>query len=84
MKIKAKVTVSLKQGVLDPQGRAIEGALASLGWKGLAGVRVGKSIELELDEKDAESAKASVQKMCEKLLANPVTEKYQIEILPNR
>ena len=84
MNMKAKVTVTLKSGVLDPQGRAIEGALKSLGWKGLKGVRVGKSIELELDEKDAQSAKAAVQKMCDKLLANPVTEKYQIEIIPGR
>lgn len=82
--MKAKVTVTLKSGVLDPQGRAIEGALKSLGWKGVNGVRVGKSIELEIDENDAESAKAVVQKMCEKLLANPVTEKYQIEIIPDR
>jgi phosphoribosylformylglycinamidine synthase len=82
--MKAKVTVTLKPGVLDPQGRAIEGALKSLGWKGVKGVRVGKSIELEIDEKDTESAKAAVQKMCEKLLANPVTEKYQIEIIPDR
>lgn len=84
MNMKAKVTVTLKSGVLDPQGRAIEGALKSLGWKGVTGVRVGKSIELEVDEKDAQSARATVQKMCEKLLANPVTEKYQIEIITDR
>lgn len=84
MNMKAKVTVTLKSGVLDPQGRAIEGALKSLGWKGVKNVRVGKSIELEVDEKDAKSAKAAVEKMCEKLLANPVTEKSQIEIIPDR
>lgn len=84
MNMKAKVTVTLKSGVLDPQGRAIEGALKSLGWKGVTGVRVGKSIELEVDEKDSQSARATVQKMCEKLLANPVTEKYQIEIITDR
>ncbi|MCW5721307.1 MAG: phosphoribosylformylglycinamidine synthase subunit PurS [Devosia sp.] len=79
--MKARVTVTLKAGVLDPQGQAIEGSLASLGFAGVKGVRQGKVFDLVLDGLDAEAAKAQLTQMCEKLLANTVIENYAIEIL---
>ncbi|WP_310619268.1 phosphoribosylformylglycinamidine synthase subunit PurS [Flexibacterium corallicola] len=79
--MKARVTVTLKNGVLDPQGKAIEGSLGSLGFEGIAGVRQGKVFDLEISERDQEAAKADIEKMCEKLLANTVIENYAIEIL---
>ncbi len=79
--MKAKVTVMLKNGVLDPQGEAVRTALGNLGFEGVGGVRQGKVIELDLSETDPESARHSVTAMCEKLLANTVIESYQIEIL---
>ncbi|RJL04974.1 phosphoribosylformylglycinamidine synthase subunit PurS [Paracoccus siganidrum] len=78
--MKARVTIMLKDGVLDPQGEAIRHALGGLGHKGVSGVRQGKLIELDLDASDAEAARAEVAKMCEGLLANTVIEKYSIEI----
>jgi phosphoribosylformylglycinamidine synthase len=78
--MKATVTVTLKSGVLDPQGKAIEGALAGLGFVGATGVRQGKVIELKLDETDEAAARAKVEEMCKKLLANPVMENYAIEL----
>ena len=78
--MKAKVHVMLKNGVLDPQGKAVENALGSLGFNGVNEVRQGKVIELSLDETDAETARANVTQMCEKLLANTVIENYAIEI----
>ncbi len=80
MTVKARVTIMLKDGVLDPQGEAIRHALAGLGHKGVAGVRQGKVIELDLDATDAEAARSEVTRMCEGLLANTVIEKYSIEI----
>lgn len=79
--MKARVTIMLKDGVLDPQGEAIRHALGGLGHAGVAGVRQGKLIEMDLAEGDAEAAKAEVAKMCEGLLANTVIEKYSIEIV---
>ena len=79
--MKARVTIMLKDGVLDPQGEAIRHALGGLGHKGVSGVRQGKLIELDLDAADAASAKAEVEKMCEGLLANTVIEKYSVEIV---
>lgn len=79
--MKARVTIMLKDGVLDPQGEAIRHALGGLGHKGVAGVRQGKLIELDLDATDADAARAEVAKMCEGLLANTVIEKYSIEIV---
>lgn len=79
--MKARVTVTLKAGVLDPQGQAIEGSLASLGFGGVNGVRQGKVFDLVLDRSDAEAAKAEIASMCDKLLANTVIENYAIEIL---
>ena len=78
--MKARVTVTLKAGVLDPQGQAIEGSLASLGFGGVKGVRQGKVFDLVLDGTDVEAARTQLTCMCEKLLANTVIENYQIEI----
>ncbi|WP_172294885.1 phosphoribosylformylglycinamidine synthase subunit PurS [Pseudoruegeria sp. HB172150] len=78
--MKARVQVMLKNGVLDPQGEAVRHALGSLGFDGVEGVRQGKLIELDLAETDADKARDTVTKMCEKLLANTVIESYQIEI----
>jgi len=78
--MKARVHITLKTGVLDPQGKAISHALTALGFSGVDGVRQGKYIELEIDETDPEKARQSVQSMCERLLANPVIEDYAIEL----
>ena len=78
--MKARIHVSLKSGVLDPQGRAIGNALASLGFTGVGEVRQGKLIEIELDGSDRAAAHAKVEKMCQDLLANPVIENYRIEL----
>jgi phosphoribosylformylglycinamidine synthase subunit PurS len=79
--MKARVTVTLKSGVLDPQGKAIEGALKSLGVKGLASVRQGKVFDIELDGADASRAEAALKQAAEKLLANTVIENYRVELL---
>ena len=78
--MKAKVHVTLKSGVLDPQGKAVGNALAQLGFAGIAGVRQGKYIELELAEKDPKKAKARVEDMCRKLLANTVIEDFRVDV----
>jgi phosphoribosylformylglycinamidine synthase len=78
--LKAKVHVTLKNGVLDPQGKAIGNALAALGFTGVGDVRQGKFIELDLDETDPAAAETKVREMCEKLLANTVIENYRIDI----
>ena len=80
--MKARVTVTLKAGVLDPQGQAIQGSLASLGFAGVGGVRQGKVFDLELGDSDLSQAESNVRLMCEKLLANTVIENYTIEIAP--
>ncbi len=79
--MKARVTVMLKSGVLDPQGEAVRHALGSLGFQGVNGVRQGKVIELDLAETDQATTEASVKAMCDKLLANTVIESYSVEIL---
>jgi phosphoribosylformylglycinamidine synthase len=78
--MKALVTVTLKPGVLDPQGKAIQHALAALGFDGIEEVRQGKLIELELQGSDRDTARAEVEAMCERLLANTVIENYRVEI----
>ena len=78
--MKARVHVTLKPGILDPQGKAIQHALAALGFAGVEAVRQGKVIELELAESDAETARESLREMCQKLLANTVIENYTIEL----
>lgn len=80
--MKARVEITLKPGVLDPQGQAIGHALAQLGFDGVGGVRQGKLIELDLDDTDADTARARVEEMCRKLLANPVIESYAIDVRP--
>lgn len=77
--MKARVTVTLKNGVLDPQGKAIEGALGSLGVEGVASVRQGKLFDVELATSDPAEAEATLKAMCEKLLANTVIESYRYE-----
>jgi len=78
--MKARVTVTLKPGVLDAPGKAVAGALSELGFAGVRGARIGKVIELDLDQDDAGAAEADVKAMCDKLLANSVIETYRIEI----
>ncbi|MGB3831908.1 MAG: phosphoribosylformylglycinamidine synthase subunit PurS [Mesorhizobium sp.] len=78
--IKARVTVTLKNGVLDPQGKAIEHALAGLGFDGIGSVRQGKVFDLELDGTDKAKAEADLKAMCDRLLANTVIENYSIAI----
>ena len=78
--MKARVHVTLKQGVLDPQGKAIAQALGRLGFQGVEGVRQGKYIEIELAENDAAKARRTAEAMCEKLLANTVVETYAVDI----
>ena len=79
--MKARITVTLKNGVLDPQGKAIEGALGALGFGGVESVRQGKVIDIELADGDRSQAEAKLADMCEKLLANTVIENYHIDIL---
>ena len=78
--MKAKIHVTLKNGVLDPQGRAIAGALHNMGFPQVADVRQGKYIELVVNETDRKKAEAAVEKMCAGLLANTVVENYKYEI----
>lgn len=78
--MKARVTVTLKNGVLDPQGQAIEGALAGLGFGGINSVRQGKVFDLDLQGTDIDAARSQITAMCEKLLANTVIENFAIEI----
>jgi len=78
--MKAKIHVTLKNGVLDPQGKAIEHTLGDLGFEGVGNVRQGKFIELDLAETDPAKAEAQVEEMCKKLLANMVIENYSIEL----
>ncbi len=78
--MKARVRVTLKPGILDPQGRAIQQALATLGFTSVESVRVGKYLEVELNETDKAAAESTLKAMCEKLLANPVIENYQCDL----
>ena len=78
--MKATIRIMLKAGVLDPQGKAIEGALSGLGFDGVSSVRQGKIIELDLAEDDPVTARASVDAMCRSLLANPVIETFDIDL----
>ena len=78
--MKARVTVTLKSGVLDPQGQAIQGSLKALGFAGIAGIRQGKIFDIELGETDPVTAEQTLRSMCEKLLANTVIENFAIEV----
>jgi len=79
--MKAKIFVTLKNGILDPQGRAIQQSLQTLGFSTVEEVRIGKFMELDLNETDTTSAEDKIKSMCEKLLANTVIEDYRYEIL---
>jgi len=79
--MKAIIHIGLKQGVLDPQGRTIARSLAHMGFENVTKARQGKTIELDLETKDAKTAKTEVEKMCQQLLANTVIEDYQIKII---
>jgi len=79
--MKARVTVTLKAGILDPQGKAIEGALKSLGVNGIASVRQGKVFDIELEEVDKSRVETALKEASEKLLANTVIENYRVELL---
>jgi phosphoribosylformylglycinamidine synthase subunit PurS len=79
--MKARVTVTLKNGVLDPQGKAIEGALKSLGIEGIASVRQGKVFDLEVTGSDKAAAEAAIKTACEKLLANTVVENFRVDFV---
>jgi phosphoribosylformylglycinamidine synthase len=78
--VKARVHVTLKTGVLDPQGKAIQHALDQIGFEGVEGVRAGKVFDLDLADTDPEAARERVRRMCDQLLANTVIENYDIEI----
>ena len=78
--MKARIRITLKHGVLDPQGKAIQNALSALGIAGVEGVRQGKYIEVELSETSEERAKATIERMCKDLLANSVIENYAYEL----
>jgi phosphoribosylformylglycinamidine synthase subunit PurS len=78
--MKARITVTLKPGILDPQGKAIEGALKSLGIDGVASVRQGKTFDIELDDGNPAQAEALLKAAAEKLLANTVIENYHVDI----
>ena len=80
--MKARVTVTLKSGILDPQGKAIEGALRLLGVDGVASVRQGKVFDIEVDGADRAGLEAALKNAAEKLLANMVIENYRVEVLP--
>jgi phosphoribosylformylglycinamidine synthase len=81
VEMKARVTVTLKSGILDPQGKAIEGALKSLGVDGVASVRQGKVFDIELSGADKAKAEAALKDAADKLLANTVIENYRVELL---
>jgi phosphoribosylformylglycinamidine synthase len=79
--MKARVTVTLKTGILDPQGKAIEGALRSLGLEGIASVRQGKVFDVEVETADRTRAQILLEQACDKLLANTVVENYRVELI---
>ncbi len=78
--MKAKVYITLKPGLLDAQGKTIKSALESLGFKGVQDVRIGKYVEIELNHGSSSSAKRDVERMCKKLLTNPIIEAYRVEV----
>jgi phosphoribosylformylglycinamidine synthase PurS subunit len=78
VKFRVQVIVTLKDGLLDPQGKTVEGALPTLGWENVSGVRVGKDIEMVVDAADEAAARSQVSEMAERFLSNPVIEDYRI------
>lgn len=81
--MKASVTVTYKNGILDPQGKAVEHSLHALGFDSVKEVRIGKYVEVELSESDPEKAESALNEMCKKLLSNPVTENFHINLSVN-
>jgi phosphoribosylformylglycinamidine synthase len=77
-RFRIEIRVTPRKGILDPQGKAIHHALHSLGWEQVDDVRVGKALHIELDAEDAAAARAEAEEMCRKLLANPVTEDFEV------
>jgi len=82
MTVRVHVRIIPRSGLLDPQGQAIAHALGALGFAGVGDVRVGKAIELDIDAASRAAAEAAARSMCERLLANPVTEEFTVEIAP--
>jgi len=80
--VRIKVFVTPRQGILDPQGRAVEAALANLGFAGVSGVHLGRYIVLELNASSQAAAEETMRKMCDQLLANPTIEDYRFEVEP--
>ncbi len=80
--MKAKIYVTHKKGVLDPQGKTVEGALKSLGYKNVFNVHIGKYIEIDVEGKDKDKVEKQIKEMCDKLLANPIIEQYRFEVEP--
>lgn len=78
--IKAKIFVTLKDGILDPQGRAVQQSLLTLGFSSVDNVRIGKFLEVDVQETEKSAAEIQIKSMCEKLLANPVIENYRYEL----
>ena len=78
MRFRVQVVVTLKDGLLDPQGKTVEGALPTLGWENVSGVRVGKDIEMVVDAPDDAAARTQVEEMSQRFLSNPVIEDYRV------
>jgi phosphoribosylformylglycinamidine synthase len=78
VKVKFEVLVQLKPGLLDPQGKAVEGSLPAMGWTNVSGVRVGRHVELTIEADTEQAAQAQVEEMAQRLLSNPVIEDFQI------
>ena len=78
MRYRAQIVVSLKDGLLDPQGKAVEGSLPALGWTNVSGVRVGRYVQLDLEADGADAAEDQVRRMAERLLSNPVIETFDV------
>ena len=78
MNVRFEVLVQLKPGLLDPQGKAVEGSLPALGWTNVSGVRVGRHVELTIEAESEDAAQAQVQEMAARLLSNPVIEEFQV------
>ena len=84
MRYRAQIVVSLKEGLLDPQGKAVEGSLPALGWTNVSGVRVGRYVQLDLEAEGVEAAEDQVRRMAERLLANPVIETFDVVDISER
>ena len=84
MRYRAQIVVSLKEGLLDPQGKAVEGSLPALGWTNVSGVRVGRYVQLDLEAEGVEAAEDQVRRMAERLLANPVIERFDVVDISER